>query len=349
MGAMHWIFSAGLGGLLVYVLFRAEGRDMLLYYLSFPLSLWRIGRRLKVRSYIQKEGEFFRQSLNREVPGIADAPLHVEWVRDETKEQFLDRGRVVVRMRDQGARHKNLAAAALLYVRGAVVPQARQYLGADLSQAIDFTLTKKMLVRSTEPAALQHFVDEVSGPEVLTRQTVREYCQALEGLEQLGYFTHVFLREAREVARLIFPRTATEGDVAEWSDFVEFLRPFGGPGDEEHAFDFRRAHLHVSIGLIAARVKLQRGGITQYVERAGHAIDVGADVVYLSAWGGNCVAAKRIARALEGREDVDRVEEGPPILVRHPRDGLLVRALFIAVHTKNRQRLSVPFGPVRAS
>jgi hypothetical protein len=234
METANWFVSASLGLLLIYVLFVPQGRETVIYYVCLVLSIVRWGRRRRCSAYVCKESERFRASLNREVPGLIDAPLRIEYTNEETRDQFMQNGRLVVRMRDHGARHKNLSVATLLYVRGGVVPEARSYLGQTVSNAVDFTSSKILLQNHHHKDALLYFVHEVSGPATQKEPDLRKVCTELEDIERQAMLTNVFLREARDVAKYLYPRQETAGDEVEWRQFLAFLhdRATAGPGEK---------------------------------------------------------------------------------------------------------------------
>jgi len=344
-----WISSGGSVVLLAYVLFKPEGKDTLLYWFSSALSIIRWGRRKRAATYIQKESEKFRASLNRDVEGLVETPLKIEWIKDESREEFLKRGQCVVRIKDHGARHKNLTAATLLYVRGAVVPQARGYLGPDLSDAVDLTLTKKLLERHRHTDALVHFVQNIETPEVRTQPGVHDLCQKLEHMEDHGFMTRIFLREAKEVTAYIFPRLASEEDEREWAKFTDFLHAIATRRQDERAeLQFRSKHLAVNIGLIAATYTLKEIGVQGYVDLAEASIEHGAHAIYLCSWGRHYREASKVARRLKNHDNVEEIVECPPCYIMHPfaEEPTPVKASFIAICTTNRSRLATGAVPI---
>jgi len=349
---IDWLVGAGslstiLLGLLLYVLLVPHGRDTLLYWGSSVLSVFAFARRVRAASYIQKEGEKFRAALNRDVEGLVDAPLKIEWVKGETQERFLEHGQCVVRIKDHGARHRNLTAATLLYVRGAVLPQARSYLGPDLSSAVDLTLTKKLLKPHRD--ALLHFVQNVESPQVRREPEVRDFSMQLEEMEDRGFMTRMFLREAKDVTTYIFPRQATEDHVQEWADFAHFLHSIATRRRGEKAeLWFRSEHLTISVGLVAATETLKESGIEAYVAASRRAIDHGADAVYLCSFGRHHGVARSVAKRLRDHNQIEAIIECPACRIMHPfaEEPTPVNASFIVIYTRNRLRLARGAQPI---
>jgi len=115
--------------LLLYVMVVPHGRDTLIVILGRAMCLGAVrwGRRVLVRSDLQRVLTAAADRLNRDVRGTATDRLHIEWARaDQTVEQFLDKGTLVIRLHEQGERHKDLAKLGLLYAEGAIAPRGKR-------------------------------------------------------------------------------------------------------------------------------------------------------------------------------------------------------------------------------
>ncbi len=149
-------------------------------------------------------------------------PLRIDYVRTEEEVERLPDGSLIVGVARHGNRDRNLAATAWAYVWHAVLENARPYIDSDVSNAIDFVLTKEILA-SAGPGAVREFLNTLWSPAVLGQVRLRTLCEKLDELQENELMGPILLAEFADLSLSIGFRFPTEGVQQETADFVEYL------------------------------------------------------------------------------------------------------------------------------
>src|SRR5690606_35469806 len=89
--------------------------------------------------------EFVRK-LRREVPGLENAKLRVEWVDEPlTRKAFLDRGEMILRLRRDDPHDSNFIHGSYLFVSQMLLNQAKRYVSPSQREALDLFVCSRLL------------------------------------------------------------------------------------------------------------------------------------------------------------------------------------------------------------
>ena len=103
-------------------------------------------RKRAIKADIQSNVNSFSQSVDKEVPNTMPYNMKLKFVSEVDRAELLkDRSLVLVRIRDRRHNDKNFVHAMLTFCPVGVLPASRPYLDNSLSDAIDFTVTRKFL------------------------------------------------------------------------------------------------------------------------------------------------------------------------------------------------------------
>ena len=149
-------------------------------------------------------------------------PLKIDYVRTEEEVERLPDGTLIVGVARHGNRDRNLAATAWAYVRHAVLGNARPYMDADVSAAIDFVLTKEVLTPAG-PAAIREFLNTLWSPAVLGQARLRGLCEKLDELQENELLGPILIAEFADLSLSMGFRFPTEAVQQETADFVEHV------------------------------------------------------------------------------------------------------------------------------
>lgn len=181
-------------------------------------------RRKAVKAGIESNVNSFSRSIDKEAPNIMPYNMKLQFVREMDRAELLrEKNLVLVRIRDRRHDDKNFVHAMLTFCPVGVLPSSRPYLNDLLSDAIDFTITRKFLNAIRYQGALNYLYKEVIEPEIAEKPELGKLCTILDRLDEQGLFTRMILRELRDLGVKIGSRYPTEAHKQEARQFVEYM------------------------------------------------------------------------------------------------------------------------------
>ncbi len=150
--------------------------------------------------------------------------MKLQFVREMDRAELLrEKNLVLVRIRDRRHDDKNFVRAMLTFCPVGVLPASRPYLNDLLSNAIDFTVTRKFLTAIEYQGALNYLYKEVIEPSIAEKPELDKLCTIFDRLDEQGLFTKVVLRELGDLGVKIGSRYPTEAHKQEARQFVEYM------------------------------------------------------------------------------------------------------------------------------
>ena len=291
LGTSSWVF---LGILLFYFFTSVPQFQKAGSWIARGFSFWKKGEIATVALAIEGELNSAQEGLNIESEGLVPFPAKVEWLEEQDAESFCDtfEGKVIIRMREHKYNARNIVWATLDYVAKGMVPYSRLYLDGELSNAVDFTMVKKLL--SHNESALDFFYREVVVPE-MRKDVLKETMKILDNLDKRGIFTRIFLEEIKELGLYLYPN---EDEVArsETREFAESLNVYAmRPPGEKKGEPYIRSRIKVGLVLIADPTKLLMEGPMPYITWAAKCIADGAKSIYILSRRGKRIPAVDLA------------------------------------------------------
>ena len=116
---------------------------------------------------------------------------------------------------------------------------------------------------------------------------IKNYCEIMDALDELGMLTRIFLAELLDVSRQLYPRLLGDGNILfETSEFLSFCREIAQrKTGEETDLDFNKKRLRMSLILVAKASKRRLLGADTYIGRFKKCVANGSNSVYFTAWG----------------------------------------------------------------
>jgi len=212
-------------GVVIYLITHPEVAEKWGAMLSRLLSGIAAGaERASVSLDIQGKIDSFSNAMNKEVTGVLPHGVKIDWVVGEiTRESFIKDGRVIIRMNHHKNQDENIANAAVEYVSRGFLPESRPHVDDRVMKSADLICTKKLLERE-QKSALSLYYTEILGPARRTDSELDKYVVAMQSLDELGYFTQIFLPELQELGvRMEFslPSEAIKGETRRFVDFLD--------------------------------------------------------------------------------------------------------------------------------
>lgn len=181
-------------------------------------------RRRSIQSTLQGRINTFARSIDSEVEGSMPYNMRLDFVTEvDLAELDPDKQTVIVRIRDRVNDDRNLVHAMLVFSTVGVIPQARRYLDPAFSEAIDVTVTRKLLNSLKHYSALHYLHDDVLPACIRNTPVLEEHCRICDALDENGLFTRVVLAELRDFGARIETRYPGEQHAAEAAEFVKYV------------------------------------------------------------------------------------------------------------------------------
>ncbi|MFC2027190.1 hypothetical protein ACFLU3_00750 [Chloroflexota bacterium] len=239
----------------------------------------------QVASSIQSAINGSSSQINKLAPDVFPYPLKIEWVKQEELEKFIQKGRVVVRLRHHSRDDKNIVNATLAYMQRGFLPRSKHYLDKTLLSACEFKLATTIFLGQPNSGAYEYFMSSELNPSILTNDGLREDLQMLEHLDSVGIFTRIFLAETKRVGDKLIGTVPTDSIHEELRRFAMFLQTIAMKGDEDVPLSFHGTRIKTQVVLVAKEETILNFGIDPYVNRVRSAVEDGFETIYFPAWG----------------------------------------------------------------
>jgi hypothetical protein len=291
--------------LTAWVLLQPTKAEMVAGWLWNLLGwLGRGARRRAVAFRVQGEINVAREAATRCAPkNIIEGRARVKFRRADETKAVLDRGEVVVIMRESDHHGENVAHALMAYLPKAVLPRARRYIDEDTMKAADLTLAKALLADDARPpGALECLYEEHLDPAATRSQQLNEKLGELDEIDLHGWLTRVLLAEFRALGDQLYPGASHPAVLLETERLEQWLYRLAtqGPGEYATSLRFEGKLFRVAIIFVAIPKTLATKGITPYRRRAkNHLYANHVDAVYLMARDHNIPALKQIVQSLD--------------------------------------------------
>ena len=239
--------------------------------------------------------------INYESPDALPHAVKIEWVRIDTPESFIAKGKVVVRLSHYRNRDRNIVESTLLYLKKGLLPRARNYLDNTLRRSCQYKIATNIFVTRRDTGAYDYFLENELNPAIATDSSIESDLQMLENLDSVGFFTRVFLTEVTTTGQKLIGMVPTSAVRKELRDFASFLEIIATKGkDEDVPLQFKGTKVRASVILVGGAEIYRLYGIDPYVNRVQRSVREDYDSIYLAAWGEEFVKASvRIKKQIE--------------------------------------------------
>jgi hypothetical protein len=343
---INWFSEQGVWGLLVVIVILfivlyeklerpiAKIKDLF----SWVGPRW---RRWGIKADIQSSVNLFSQSMDKEVPNTMPYNMKLKFVGEmDRAELFRDKNLVLVRIRDRRHDDKNFVHAMLTFCPVGVLPASRPYLDDSLSDAIDFTVTRKFLNKIQYQGALNYLYKEVIEPKTAETPELDKLCTILDRFDEQGLFTRVVLRELRDFAAKVRTRYPTDTHKNETRQFVEYMDVIAKRKPREKCeTDFIGDCISMRLLMVGTVDTLSTKGIVGYLQAIQWAKGKSIGRVYIAARDDYIPDAERTAY-LAKKQGLGRIVGKPKTYYATDTQGVRRENVLIEMRL-----VSSPFAP----
>ena len=245
-------------------------------------------------------------------PEVMLKDLKIEWVKEENAESFVNRGQVIIRMKQETNPHKNFVYAVTTFVNRGLLPRAQRYIDKDILKASSLSVSRSFILNGDDEA-LTYFDDTVLKPIIQNNSLIAEFVEDIRIIDGNGMFYQILLNEYSKAARKIYPEISDPCLTAESKEFLNFLHRIAlGMYDE---LCFNREYFKVNIFLTAKTETYESKGLKPYLSSIFTSIDNGIETIYIFGLGRKMQIAKEIT--LEAQKQDFRIGKIVPHHYKH--------------------------------
>lgn len=243
------------------------------------------------------------EAVNREAEDALPHAMKIEYAKTtQDAEAFLRDGKIIVTMGHSPDRDRNLVVSTIAYLSKGLLPRVRPYVDNVLMRATDFAVAKRIFASTGRSTVVSFFFQNYLEPEIQVEPQLQRDCTLLDGLERVGFFSRIFLKQLTYLGDKVFPATPDDFTQQETRDFAEFLTNIAAKErgeDVAGGLTFGRSRIRVSVMLVA-REKTRMWGAEPYVRRTKINLDAGIENMYICARGAeNISLAEQVASEQE--------------------------------------------------
>jgi len=218
----------------------------------------------------------------KELPDIEIPELSIDWVKEDNLQTIFEEGKAIVKLKFSNDQTRNVIKATTVYVRDAFLKHSKPYLSEKLKKAIDFSITRKILLNLNKNK--KNIVSQFIEDNTRDIEFMRDICSRIEEIDDNGLFTRIFIRELDYFGTKLIGRIPTTDNCKEADDFLEFIYEIAiREPDDFTPLQFPRNTLKAAILLVAKKETYFNHGLLPYLRRIKLGLAQGIETFYLLA------------------------------------------------------------------
>jgi predicted RNA-binding protein with RPS1 domain len=228
--------------------------------------------------------EFMKREVLPLLPSAANVKIEVQWVKSQSDPVLTGDGRLILCLRETNDQTRNILAATQAALPKIVCPTIRSCVSREFEDAVDLAIMQKLtsaLGKHAKPVFYRYFLT----PSTEENQALQTLFAQLVQLDAHGTFVPIFLEELDAFGERLYAAGDTSDQSDEIYHFLNFL--LAEARREEHQaipLDYFSKGFSVGIIILAVSYKMQREGVTPYVNRIDQNIRKGCDSIYVIAY-----------------------------------------------------------------
>lgn len=235
-----------------------------------------------IKSEIRGHVNSVVMELQNELPEGWIREMEIEWVEKETKEDFLESDDIVIRMRPLEHQGLNFVTATYYFFKKALFPKTKSVI-PEVHRETSALYICRRLINTKRKEYKKDFEDNILENAIQKKETILNYLERYEYLDNHGFFTGTFLREVHEIATIVRfteMRKKMPQEVDEILKHIEGFIKNIGPGIPDQEWYRFGPITSYSFLLIANPGKVIKG-IKPYIKRVKNKFNSGATRLYV--------------------------------------------------------------------
>ncbi len=207
--------------------------------------------------------------INTESEGIIPYGVRIKWKNVDTIASYVKEDNIVIILRKEHNMDRNITDACCAFVPQALLPKAKNILYPNVRMAIDYYVTKKILLTGRYTSAYNYFITNIIDPKCKSDSQMSNLINIIAKIDERGFFTRIMLFEFKELGDTLYGTSEEVKYQRETMDFIDFLLDITRrqPGDDTTKLSFLGKKIKIGIIFVAKKRTLQSSGIDAYIHR----------------------------------------------------------------------------------
>lgn len=251
----------------------------LIHGVSSVITWW---KRRRVRVCVEDDCNRAIKELNGIVPELQMPGVSLEWVsKDESGQVELKENEAIVYLNYQRDNARNILNTTTAYIRKSLLPNSRSYLSEGIIKAIDFTVIRSFLNKSSLKNFLVNPFLEENRPD---REQYSDAFEKVTTIDDEGMLTRILLRELTLWGGKIAGHLPKKEHQSESDGLVDFLFEILTRDSEELTpLRYVSGNIKVGVILVAKPETYDNYGTMPYLRRIRAGFASGINTFYLLA------------------------------------------------------------------
>lgn len=272
---------------------------IILYWLFFPDKaekvsshmykviglVWKGGKKQYITYNIQGHvNDYVNNFLTKKLKNFQPVNLSLEWVdEDESNEAFMNKGKLVVKMRMHNDQNKNLVNASMVFITNTLLPKTKHYLSDKQKKSIDLFVASKLFETQKEEIAKSFVIEHLIKSHEDSK--IADFYEKYFLIDQSGIFFPVFLEEMNFLGEKVFANQRSNRIFEEVSGLIEFLHRYSQRivGEDSDEPIFSGEYCRFGICIVGKAFKINIEGQKPYVKHIKLLAEKKAETIYLIA------------------------------------------------------------------
>jgi hypothetical protein len=262
------------------------GLQILQAKILIPLSKhykFKLLERAAIRSDIQGKVNSVVQDVQKELPIGWVRPMTIQWATAEDKDDFLREDQAVIVMKPLEMQDHNLVTAIYYYFKKSCFPKIKTVIPEVVRESAVLQLSKRV-IDSQAPDCIGAFEDELLEPKIADKAGILGYLNRYDSIDEKGFFSGAFLREAQEIGRAARFTKARSDVGTELSDTLKHIEDFItkiGHKEKNQPWVRRGKTSSYAFLLVARPEMAMKESVQAYVDRARTRAQSGVQRMYV--------------------------------------------------------------------
>jgi len=254
------------------------------------------------KNAVKKRLEVTIGTSSKKINGEAGCDLlphgvEIKWDVPQNRDAFLERGKMVVVLEPSINEERNLARAALMYIKEDLIAASQRFIDVTVMKSLVFAMARKMLMLDRRLGALKCLNSEFIEPEAARTPSIRDYVSGMENIDKFGFLTRILLREFSKLEAELPPVLSDPEAAKETERLTQLLKHFAERKENEDVpLSIEGSIFRMNIMPVA---KILTFDVSHFVNRAStaHADDI--NTIYAVALGANVELARIVVEEIE--------------------------------------------------
>ena len=225
---------------------------------------------------------YVNKYLSKEIKDFVQSNIKLEWVdENQTEESFREKGKLIVRMRENDNQNKNFINASMVFISKNLLNKAKLYISKKQRESVDLYVAKKLFETEKEEVLIQFITDFFK--EGNDDKKIGKFLEKYNRIDKAALFFPVFIQEMTFLGEKVFGSSLPKNKVFdEVNGLIDFL--FGWAkrksGDSINNI-FTGQFCKFGVMLVGIEYRIENEGESPYKKHIKFLLEKEVETIYL--------------------------------------------------------------------